>query len=123
MTHSFPTHRSSDLQARADAIDISPAVVGEYTLADGRKAVPVFQLIAERYLDPQYAPEAVSEQCGIPADTIASVARELAQAAFDSKLTLPIAWTESWGSEHDELAGSGVSDRESVVWGCGVGVR
>src|SRR3546814_4999176 len=88
---------------------ISPAVVGEYTLADGRKAVPVFQLIAERYLDPQYAPEAGSEQCGIPTDTIARIARELAQAAFDSKLTLPIAWTDAWGREHAELVGRPVS--------------
>src|SRR5690606_1769455 len=77
----------------ADAIDISPAVVGEYTLPDGRRAVPVFQLLAERYLDPQYSPDAVSERCGIPADTIRRIARELAQAAFDSKLSLPIAWT------------------------------
>src|SRR3546814_8807904 len=128
MTHSCPTRRSSDLVGahatppqpypafagegateRADAIDISPAVVGEYTRADGRKAVPVFQLIAERYLDPQYAPEAVSEQCGIPTDTIARIARELAQAAFDSKLTLPIAWTDAWGREHAEMVGRPVS--------------
>src|SRR3546814_6059267 len=109
MTHSFPTHRAGDAQARADAIDTSPAVVGEYTLADGRKAVPVFQLVAERYLDPQYAPEAVSEQCGIPVDTITRIARELAQAAFDSKLTLPIAWTDAWGREHDEMVGRPVS--------------
>src|SRR3546814_197570 len=104
-----PAKAGEGAQARADASDISPAVVGEYTLADGRKAVPVFQLIAERYLDPQYAPEAVSEQCGIPADTIARIARELAQAAFDSKLTLPIAWTDAWGREHDEMVGRPVS--------------
>ena len=47
--------------------------------------VPVFQLIAERYLDPQYAPDAVSERCGMPADTIRRIARELAAAAFDSE--------------------------------------
>ena len=71
---------------RADAIDIEPVVVGEYALPDGRTAVPVFQLLAERYLDPQYSPDAVSERCGIPADTIRRIARELAAAAFDSKL-------------------------------------
>ena len=27
-------------------------LVGEATLPDGRRAVPVFQLLAERYLDP-----------------------------------------------------------------------
>ena len=100
---------ADDVQARADAIDISPAVVGEYTLADGRRAAPVFQLIAERYLDPQYSPDVASEHCGIPADTIRRIARELAQAAFDSKLTLPIAWTDAWGREHAEMVGRPVS--------------
>ncbi|MDQ3159716.1 MAG: molybdopterin-dependent oxidoreductase, partial [Pseudomonadota bacterium] len=93
----------------ANAIDIAPAVVGEYTLPDCRTAVPVFQLIADRYLDPQYAPDAVSERCGIPADTIRRIARELAEAAFDSGLTLPIAWTDSWGREHSEMVGRPVS--------------
>ncbi|MEO6154337.1 MAG: molybdopterin oxidoreductase family protein [Thermomonas sp.] len=93
----------------ANAIDISPAVIGEYTLLDGRIAVPVFQLIVDRYLDPQYAPDAVSERCGIPADTIRRIARELAEAAFDSGLTLPIAWTDSWGREHAEMVGRPVS--------------
>ncbi|SFK51541.1 molybdopterin oxidoreductase family protein [Lysobacter sp. cf310] len=94
---------------RADAIGISPAVVGEYTLPDGRRARPVFHLIAERYLDPQYAPDAVSERCGIPADTIRRIARELAEAAFDHPLTLPIAWTDAHGREHSEMVGRPVS--------------
>ncbi len=95
--------------ARADAIDINPAVVGEYTLPDGRTAVPVFQLIVERYLDPQYAPDAVAERCGIPADTIRRIARELAEAAFESNLTLPIAWTDAWGRQHAEMIGRPVA--------------
>ena len=37
-----------------------PALVGEVTLADGRSAVAVFHLLAERYLDAAYAPEAVA---------------------------------------------------------------
>ena len=104
-----PAFAREGATARADAIDISPAVVGEYTLPDGRKAVPVFQLIAERYLDEQYAPDNISERCGVPADTIRRIARELAEAAFDSKLTLPIAWTDSWGRKHDEMIGRPVS--------------
>ncbi|TDK22732.1 formate dehydrogenase [Luteimonas aestuarii] len=93
----------------ASAIDISPAVVGEYTLPDGRTAVPVFQLVVDRYLDPQYAPDAVAERCGITADTIRRIARELAEAAFESKLTLPIAWTDAWGREHSEMVGRPVA--------------
>ena len=53
----------------AKAADLSPVMVGDYTLPDGRKAQPVFQLLAERYLAPEYAPEAVAERCGIPAAT------------------------------------------------------
>jgi anaerobic selenocysteine-containing dehydrogenase len=101
--------RSRDAEADAGAIDVSPAVVGTYTLGDGRVAVPVFQLIVERYLDPQYAPDAVSERCGIPAETIRRIARELAAAAFDSKLSLPIAWTDTAGREHAEMVGRPVS--------------
>jgi anaerobic selenocysteine-containing dehydrogenase len=93
----------------ANSIDIAPAVVGDYVLPDGRKARPVFQLIVDRYLDPQYAPESVSERCGIPADTIRRIARELAQAAFDSNFSLPTAWTDSWGREHATMEGRPVS--------------
>lgn len=93
----------------ADSIGISPRVVGEVTLPDGRTAVPSFQLLAERYLAPDYAPDAVSERCGIPADTIRRIARELAQAAFESRLELPIRWTDSWGREHDSMVGRPVA--------------
>jgi len=95
--------------ARADAIDIAPAIVGEVTLPDGRRAVPSFHLVAERYLDPQYAPDAVSERCGIPADTIRRITAELAAAAFDSKFSLPIAWTDTHGRRHESMPGRPVA--------------
>jgi anaerobic selenocysteine-containing dehydrogenase len=93
----------------AEGTGISPAVVGEYVLPDGRRAVPVFHLLAERYLDPQYAPEAVAERCGIPADTIRRIARELAAAAFDEPVVLPIAWTDSHGHRHETMTGRPVA--------------
>ncbi len=101
--------RNSSAEANAGSIDISPAVVGEFTLVDGRVVVPVFQLIADRYLDPQYAPEKVTERCGVPAGTIRRISRELAEAAFESNLTLPIAWTDAWGREHSEMVGRPVA--------------
>ncbi|MGN6112244.1 MAG: molybdopterin oxidoreductase family protein [Luteimonas sp.] len=101
--------RNTDAPVDAGAVDISPAVVGDYTLPDGRRAVPAFQLVAERYLDAQYSPDAVSERCGIPADTIRRIARELAAAAFDSGLKLPIAWTDAWGREHADMPGRPVA--------------
>ncbi|WP_119717061.1 molybdopterin oxidoreductase family protein [Cognatilysobacter tabacisoli] len=101
--------RSTNAPANANAIGTAPAVVGEVTLADGRVAVPSFQLVAERYLDPAFAPDAVSARCGVPADTIRRIARELAQAAFDEAIELPIAWTDAWGREHATMTGRPVA--------------
>ena len=53
------------------------------TLPDGRRAMPVFALLAERYRDPAYAPEAVAERCGIPAATIQRIAAEIGHVAFE----------------------------------------
>ncbi|PIX59469.1 MAG: formate dehydrogenase, partial [Lysobacterales bacterium CG_4_10_14_3_um_filter_64_11] len=95
--------------APAQATGIAPLVVGEYTLPDGRLAVPALHLVVERYLDPQYAPAVVAERCGVPADTIRRLAQELAQAAFDSDLRLPIRWTDVHGVEHAEMIGRPVA--------------
>ncbi|HUJ98070.1 MAG TPA: molybdopterin-dependent oxidoreductase, partial [Stellaceae bacterium] len=62
--------RRSNSAVDAQLPDIAPLLAGEVTLADGRRAVPVFQRLAERYLDAQYAPEAVAPRCGIAAETI-----------------------------------------------------
>jgi anaerobic selenocysteine-containing dehydrogenase len=102
-------NRGTSAVADATVVDLAPAIVGEYALADGRVAVPVFQLIADRYLDAQYSPDAVAERCGIPAATIRRIAREIAAAAFDSDLRLPVRWTDAWGREHDEMIGRPVS--------------
>ncbi len=103
--------RNSDVAkfAPADATDISPLVVGEFTLADGRRVVPVFQMLVERYLDPQYAPDAVAERCGVPAATIRRLATEIAAAAFDSNLVLDQPWTDAWGKQHAQMVGRPVS--------------
>ncbi|MEO7935508.1 MAG: molybdopterin oxidoreductase family protein [Dokdonella sp.] len=94
---------------RADSVDISPIVVGEYTLPDGRKAVPSFQLIAERFLSDEYAPESVSVRCGVDVETICRLARELAETAFDQAITLDQPWTDSHGREHATMVGRPVS--------------
>ena len=106
-----PGERGDDshLLARADAIDIAPLVVGEYTLADGRAAVPAFQLFAERYLGDEYAPDAVAATCGVAADTIRRLAQELAEVAFDQSITLDQRWTDAWGREHAQMTGRPVA--------------
>ena len=93
----------------ADAPDIAPLIAGEYTLPDGRKAVPAFQIIAERFLADDYAPENVSERCGVDAATIRRLAAELAQVAFEEAFELPIAWTDTHGRRHDSMVGRPVS--------------
>ena len=93
----------------ADAIGIAPRVVGEVTLPDGRRALPAFQRLAERFLAAEYAVEAVAPQCDVPAETIRRLAREMAQAAFDEALCLPQPWTDAWGREHAQMIGRPVA--------------
>ncbi|GAB1480568.1 molybdopterin oxidoreductase family protein [Paracoccaceae bacterium] len=69
----------------------------------------VFQHMAERYLSPDFAPEAVAETCGIPAARIRSLAAELARVAFDEAIELPIAWTDFRGDAHASMPGRPVS--------------
>ncbi|MBI1385771.1 MAG: molybdopterin-dependent oxidoreductase [Rhizobiales bacterium] len=95
--------------AEATASGIVPAVVGSYTLEDGRRAVPVLELIARRFLGEDYSPDAVAGRTGIPADTIRRIARELAEAAFEREVVLDVAWTDWTGKRHDKMIGRPVS--------------
>ncbi|MDX2145396.1 MAG: molybdopterin oxidoreductase family protein [Rhodospirillaceae bacterium] len=86
----------------------TPALRGTFDWA-GRRVIPAFQLMAERYLDGAYAPEAVAEHCGIGADVIKRIAAELADVAFRQQIELPIAWTDWAGRKHDKIVGRPVS--------------
>ncbi|MBV9199648.1 MAG: molybdopterin-dependent oxidoreductase, partial [Alphaproteobacteria bacterium] len=88
---------------------ISFRLIGDAVLPDGRRAVPVFQLVAERYLDPSYAPERVAETCGIPAVTIRRVAAEMARTAFEDEIELAVPWTDWAGRRHQTMRGRPVS--------------
>ncbi|MEO0567907.1 MAG: molybdopterin oxidoreductase family protein [Pseudomonadota bacterium] len=70
---------------------------------------PVMHLLAERYLSPEYAPEAVAERCGISADRIKTIAAELARVAFDEAFELPVEWTDFRGETHKTMKGRPVS--------------
>ena len=99
---------SGDLAA-ATGVDITPALIGEFTLADGRSAVPSFQLIADRFLSEYFSPEKTEEICGVPASTIRRIAAEMADAAFRSEVELDIPWTDWAGRRHDKMVGRPVS--------------
>ena len=70
---------------------------------------PVMHLMAERYLDKQYAPEAVAEKCGIRPEKIKTIAAELARVAFDEAFELDHAWTDFRGEKHTKMTGRPVS--------------
>ncbi|MBZ8132042.1 molybdopterin oxidoreductase family protein [Afifella sp. IM 167] len=96
--------------AAVDALgaELEPALAGAVTVG-GKRCVPVFQLIAERYSSPEYAPEAVAERCGVPAETIRRIAAELAHVAFEEAIELPIAWTDWAGRRHETMKGRPVA--------------
>ena len=89
--------------------DITPALVGTHRLADGRTAIPAFELVARRFLDPAYAPEAVATRTGIAAATIRRLATELAAVAFDQEIVIDQPWTDWAGREQSRMIGRPVS--------------
>ena len=91
-----------------DQKDVRPDLRG--THSDGAQTHrSVFQHMIERYLDPQYAPEAVSEKTGISAGKIRAIAAELARVAFEEAFELDQPWTDFRGERHEKMVGRPVS--------------
>ena len=101
--------RNADAEADARAPGVAPSLKGEVTLADGRRAVPAFQLMAERYLDAKYAPEKVAREIGIDAATIQRIAAEMARVAFEEQIEIDQPWTDWTGHRHEKMIGRPVS--------------
>ena len=101
--------RDSDSAVNALLPGISPAMGGRFEMPDGVTARPVFELMAERYLEPRYSSESVEGQTGISADTIRRIAAELAHAAFEQEIELDVEWTDWAGRKHDKMIGRPVS--------------
>ena len=101
--------RATNAPIDAGTAGMQPGIVGEVKLPDGRTAVPVFHLLAERYLDGRYAPETVAERCGVSAATIRRIARELAETAFDQQIVLDQPWTDTAGRRHETMIGRPVA--------------
>lgn len=77
--------------------------------ADWQGHKTVLRLMAERYLSPEHAPEAVADRCGIPTPRIRAVAAELARVAFEEEITLNQPWTDFRGQRHEVMKGRPVS--------------
>ena len=101
--------RASGSVLEAQAIGTDPALLGTFQLADGRRARPAFALLAERYADPQYAPEAVAGRCGIEAAAIRRIAAEIAEVAFNQPVVLDQPWTDAAGRPHASMTGRPVA--------------
>ncbi|MGE3307084.1 MAG: molybdopterin oxidoreductase family protein [Rhizobiaceae bacterium] len=86
-----------------------PALHGRFELGDGRFGVPCFQLLAEKYLDERYAPEAVAASTGIAAETIRALAAEIGRVAFDEAIVIEQPWTDMHGERHQGYVGRPVS--------------
>jgi anaerobic selenocysteine-containing dehydrogenase len=84
-----------------------PFLLGGFTLDDGTPVKTAFQLLVERLKG--YTAEWASGVTGIPAETIRRLAREMGITARDEKIELPIAWTDTWGGEHDTVTGNPVA--------------
>jgi sulfite dehydrogenase (quinone) subunit SoeA len=89
--------------------DAHGKIMGRFTLPDGKKVATSFQLIAERFLSDDYTPNAVTERCGVPAETIRRIAAELAHVAFEQTITLDIPWTDYTGRRHEKMIGRPVA--------------
>jgi len=89
----------------ADGCD--PALEGRYTLADGTRVVPSFQLLRERVAE--CTPAWAEKITGIPAARIKALAREMGDTAFRQAFELPIPWTDAWGKAHPTTVGRPVA--------------
>jgi len=101
--------RDGDAPVNALLPDISPALSGLFTLPDGTRARPSFEIMANRYLEPQYSADEVEGRTGVPADTIRRLAAELAHAAFEQEIELDVEWTDWAGRKHDKMIGRPVA--------------
>ncbi len=76
---------------------------------DGVTHLPVFRHLSDRYLAPDYAPEATAPRCGIPAARIRAIAAEIARVAFEEEITLDQPWTDFRGVRHETMTGRPVA--------------
>jgi anaerobic selenocysteine-containing dehydrogenase len=75
-----------------------PALEGHYTLADGTRVAPSFQLLRDRVAT--CTPEWAAAITGIDAQRIRALARELGDTALKQAFELPVPWVDAWGKQH-----------------------
>ncbi len=91
-----------------DQAGVQPDLNGTHEV-DGRVYRTVMAKMAESYMSPENAPEAVADRCGISAQRIRQIAAELARVAFEEAFELPVEWTDFRGETHKTMTGCPVS--------------
>jgi anaerobic selenocysteine-containing dehydrogenase len=99
--------RNSERAVVSHSDGADPYLRGAFSLADGTPVKPAFELLHQRVAG--YTPEWAEQITGVPAATIRRLAHEMGITARDYRIELPIAWTDSWGREHDTVTGNPVA--------------
>lgn len=87
---------------------VRPDLSGSF-VQNGQTYQTVMYKMANRYLSDDYAPENVTDRCGVSAAKIRRIAAELARVAFDEAITLDRTWTDFRGETHTTMTGRPVS--------------
>lgn len=90
-------------------INSNGALFGEFVTDSDVRVKTVMTLIAEKYLDEDYAPENVAGVTGISAQTIERLALEMAHVAFQETIEIKTPWTDWAGREHASFIGRPVA--------------
>ncbi|MGY8985707.1 MAG: molybdopterin oxidoreductase family protein [Sphingomonadales bacterium] len=99
----------SNAIVNAENIKVSPKLVGEYSLKDGTKVTPSFELFAKRFAGEEFSPEKASKITGISQKDIKRIAFEVAEAAFEKEVVLNVEWTDWAGRKQDKMIGRPVA--------------
>ena len=97
--------RKTGALVRFDEPDHVADLNADFVTEDGRKVRSVLRLMAEKYLDPKYSPEAVAAETGIAAATIRGLASEIARVAFEEEIVVEQPWTDMKGEQHEVMIG------------------
>ena len=100
--------RNTGQPAAYDSPGIYPDLSATLT-RDGVTHRTVMHAVAETYLTPDHAPDAVADRCGIPAAQIRALAATLADTAFNHPVTINQPWTDFRGETHQTMTGRPVA--------------
>ena len=88
---------------------LKPAMKGAYTLENGKKVRPVFQILAKRYLDQSFSPRNVARKIGVEVNVISRIAKEIATVAFQEEIIINEPWVDWRGEKHTQMIGRPVA--------------